>query len=346
VVNYWESSYYDNIILKEKYQLDQEKLKEYFELDNVLNGLFTITQQLYGIKFSEIKNPSVWHEEVKMFRISEKGKNIGYFYLDLHPRANKYNHAACFSMFNGVKNDEVHQLPSATLVCNFPRGTSEKPSLITHSDVVTMFHEFGHLMHHMLAVTPMSLQAGISNSRDFVEVPSQFFENWAWSYESLKLFAKHYKTDEVLPKELHQKMVDSRNVGSGLSNIQQLYYGYIDMTLHDKYDPDGKESTTDIVKKLQNEITLYPYVENTHMQAAFGHLTGYAAGYYGYLWAKVYAEDCFSLFEEEGVLNKETGKRFRKEILSKGSTKDELEMIKAFLQREPNDEAFIKSLGL
>lgn len=347
VINTWEASYYDNILLKESYQLDDEKLKAYFELDNVLDGLFTISQQLFGLKFEAVSNPSVWHPEVKMFSVSEGGSDVGYFYLDLHPRENKYNHAACFSMLNGtVEGSELIQIPTATLVCNFPKPTSDKPSLITHSDVETMFHEFGHLIHHLMAKTEMSLQAGISNSRDFVEVPSQFLENWAWSYESLKLFAKHYKTGELLPKELHQKMLDSRNVGSGIANLQQILYGYIDMTFHDRFDPEGSQSTTDVVKKLQNEITLYPYVEGTHFHASFGHLTGYAAGYYGYLWAKVYAEDCFSVFEKNGIFDIETGKRFRDEILAKGSSKEEMELIKSFLQREPNDEAFIKSLGL
>jgi thimet oligopeptidase len=141
-------------------------------------------------------------------------------------------------------------------------------------------------------------------------------------------------------------MIASRNVGSGLSTLQQIFYGYVDMTLHDKYNPNGKKTTTEIIKNLQNEITLYPYVEDTHFQAAFGHLTNYAAGYYGYLWAKVYAEDCFSIFEEKGIMNKQVGVKFKKEILSRGSSKDEMEMIKAFLQREPNDIAFVKSLGL
>ena len=342
----WESSFYNNILLKDKYELDQEKLKEYFVLDNVLDGIFNITQKLYGIKIEKVENPSVWHEEVNMYEVKEKNKTVGYFYLDLFPRDNKYSHAACFSMINGVKNDVVRQFPTATLVCNFPRPTSEKPSLVTHSDVITTFHEFGHLIHHLMAVTSTSLQAGISNSRDFVEVPSQFFENWAWSYESLKLFAKHYKTGEPLPKELHDKMIAARNVGSGLANIQQIFYGVVDMTYHDRFDPEGDVSTTDVIRKLQNEITLFPYTEGTNFQAGFGHLTGYAAGYYGYLWALVYAEDCFSVFDEKGIFDQTTGKRFRDEILANGSSKDEMEMIQAFLQREPNDEAFIKSLGL
>jgi thimet oligopeptidase len=177
-------------------------------------------------------------------------------------------------------------------------------------------------------------------------MPSQIFENWAWDYDALKLFAKHYKSNEVLPHDLFEKMIASRNVGSGLHTMQQIFYGTLDMTFHDLYNPNGPESTTDIVKKLQNDITLYKFQEDTHFEAGFGHLSGYAAGYYSYLWAKVFSEDMFSVFIQNGVMDKNTGLRLRKIVLEKGSSVDELDMVKDFLGREPNQEAFLKSIGL
>lgn len=342
----WEAAFYDNVLLKEKYELDNEKLKEYFELNRVVDGLFQITQHLYGLKFEEIKSPNVWHEEVRTYHVLENDKIIAKFYLDLHPRKNKYGHAAMFGMVPGKKLKSEYQIPMASLVCNFPKPTKDLPALLLHDDVVTFFHEFGHLMHDLLTRTELSSQAGTNVARDFVEMPSQIFENWAWDYEALSHFANHYKTQEVLPKEIFDKMIAARNVGSGLHTLQQIFYGTLDMTFHDGYNPNGSESTTDIVKKLQNDITLYKFQEETHFEAGFGHLSGYAAGYYSYLWAKVFSEDMFSVFIQNGVMDKTTGLRLRKIVLEKGSSVDELEMVKEFLGREPSQEAFLKSIGL
>lgn len=342
----WEAAFYDNLLLEEKYELDNQKLKEYFEVNNVIDGLFRITQHLYGLTFEEEKSPDVWHDEVRFFRIKENNKIIARFYLDLYPRANKYGHAAMFGMIPGKLLKDEYQLPTASLVCNFPRATDEMPALMLHDDVVTFFHEFGHLMHDLLTRTELSAQAGTNVARDFVEMPSQIFENWAWDFNALQLFAKHYKSNDDLPRELFEKMIAARNVGSGLQTLQQIFYGTLDLTYHDKYNPAGQETTTDIVRKLQNEITLYKFHEGTHFEAGFGHLSGYAAGYYSYLWAKVFSEDMFSVFVQKGVMDKETGLRLRNIVLEKGSSVDELEMVKEFLGREPNQEAFLKSIGL
>ncbi|MFQ6674570.1 MAG: M3 family metallopeptidase [Fidelibacterota bacterium] len=188
--------------------------------------------------------------------------------------------------------------------------------------------------------------AGTGVARDFVEAPSQMLENWVWNKESLSLFAKHYKTGEVIPGELVDRMLAAKNLDSGTKTLQQVFYGMFDFTLHDGFDPDGEETTTDVLRKLQNEITPYPYQEDTHFQAAFGHLYGYAAGYYGYLWSLVYAQDMFSTFEKNGILDPETGIRYRTLILEKGGTEDPLELVREFLGREPNNEAFLKNLGL
>jgi thimet oligopeptidase len=346
VINAWEPAFYNNILLKEKYDLDQNMVKEYFATDNVIDGLFQIAQHLFQVEFEEVKAPSTWQEDVRFYNVKRDGEIISNFYMDLYPRANKYSHAACFPMIAGKETDNGYQKPVATLVCNFPAPTEDRPSLLSKREVETFFHEFGHVLHNVLTQTKLSEHSGTSVARDFVEAPSQIFENWTWNYESLKLFAKHYETGEVLPYPLYERMLAAKNVGSGLATLQQIYYGMIDFTLHDKYDPTSSEPTTEIVKNLQNEVTLYPYVEGTHMQGAFGHLMGYAAGYYGYLWSRVYAEDMFSVFETSGIMDQETGVRYRDIILSTGGSKDELEMVVEFLDRSPNRDAFLRSLGL
>ena len=346
VIQPWEAGFFNDRLLKEKYQLDQNQVKEYFELNNVLDGLFLIAQQLFDVEFREVKDPSVWQEDARLFDVIQGGKVISHFYLDLFPRDNKFSHAACFPMISGKMTNAGYQMPVASLVCNFPKPTESQPSLLPHSEVETFFHEFGHVLHNVLTKSQLASFSGTSVSRDFVEAPSQIFENWVWNYDILTRFAKHYKTNEVLPKSLYDKMYAAKNVGSGLATLQQIFYGLIDFTLHDKYDPYGDTSTTQVIKKLQNEITLYPYLEGTNMQAAFGHLMGYAAAYYGYLWSKVYAEDMYSVFERNGVMDKNTGRRYRDIILAKGGSEDELSLVKEFLQREPDQEAFFKSLGL
>jgi len=346
VIQPWESGYYNNILLKEKYELDQNLVKEYFETNNVIDGLFQITQNLFGVEYEEIKDPSVWHKDVRLFNVKQDGKIISRFYIDLYPRPNKYSHAACFPMIGSKETENGPQFPTATLVCNFPAATADMPSLLPHGDVETFFHEFGHVLHSVLTKTKLSSQSGTSVSRDFVEAPSQIFENWTWNYESLKLFAKHYKTGEVLPKELFDKMLAAKNVGSGLAFTQQVYYGILDFTLHDKYDPTSSKPVVEVMKELQNEITLYPYLDGTQMFAAFGHLMGYAAGYYSYLWALVYADDMFSVFDKNGLMDVNTGKRYRDIILANGSSRDELEMVVEFLGRQPSQDAFFKAIGL
>jgi thimet oligopeptidase len=346
VIQPWESGYYNNILLKEKYDLDQNLVKEYFPTNDVIDGLFQIAQHLFGVQFEEVKDPSVWYKDVRMFNVKKDGKTISRFYIDLFPRANKFSHAACFPMIKGKETSAGYQMPVATLVCNFPAPTADVPSLLSHSDVETFFHEFGHVLHNVLTTAELSSQSGTSVARDFVEAPSQIFENWTWNYDALKLFAKNYKTGEVLPPDLFEKMIAAKNVGSGLSNTQQVFYGMIDFTLHDKYDPTSETTTTEIVEELQNKITLYPYLDGTHMQAAFGHLMGYAAGYYGYLWSLVYAQDMFSVFEKNGVMDVNTGLKYRDIILSKGGSRDELQMVIDFLGREPNQDAYFKSIGL
>ena len=344
----WEAGFYENQVKLKKYNLDREEVRQYFEFNNVTEGLFTIYQQLFNIRFEKVQNPSVWHEDVQMFSIYDKtsGALIGNFYLDMFPRANKYGHAAAFSVVMGKMTENGYQKPATALVCNFPKPTDFQPSLLTHENVETYFHEFGHLVHGVLTTSQLISYAGTSVARDFVEAPSQMLENWVWQKESLSLFAKHYETGEVIPEELLEKMIAAKNINSGTKALQQIFYGIYDFTLNDGFDPDGDKSTTDLIKELKNEITFYPYQEGTHQQASFGHLNGYGAAYYGYKWSEVYAQDMFSVFEANGILNPDIGLKYRRIILEKGGTVDPYELVKEFLGREPNSEAFLRSMGI
>ena len=341
----FDASYYTDKLMREKYAVDQEEVKQYFSLENVLSGLLTISEQLFDIQFKKTDNSNAWHADVQTFEVIKNGKLKGRFFLDLYPRPKKFNHAAMFPIVSGMSLENEYQIPVAALVTNFPKPTAEKPSLLPHNEVTTFFHEFGHLLHGLLTESPIGSMSGTSVARDYVETPSQLLENWAWNYESLQTFAKHYKTDKLLPKALFDKMWAAKNVGSGLHILQQIFYGQLDMYFHDKFDTE-KEKINKTVKTLQEQITYYPFIEGTHFEASFGHLMGYAAGYYGYLWALVFSADIFSNFENVGIFNKKLGKKLVDTILSKGSTVDEYEQIQAFLDREPNNEAFLKSIGL
>ena len=348
VIHPWEAGFYENLLKLEKYDLDGEEVKKYFEFNNVTQGLFTIYQTLFSVRFERVENASVWHEDVQMFSVYDKKTDelIGDFYLDMFPRANKYSHAAAFGFRGGKLTKDGYRRPATALVCNFPKPTEYQPSLLTHDNVETYFHEFGHLVHGVLTTSLLVSYAGTSVARDFVEAPSQMLENWVWQKESLGLFAKHYKTGDVIPGQLVDKMLAAKNINSGTKGLQQVFYGILDFTLNDGYDPDGKQSSTELVKQLQNEVTLYPYQKGTNQQASFGHLNGYGAAYYGYKWSEVYAHDMFSIFKKKGIMDPDTGLRYRKIILEKGGTADPLDLVKEFLGRDPNSEAFLRSMGI
>ena len=342
----WDRGYVKDQLLINKYEVDGEAVREYFPMDQVKEGLFSITQSLFNLKYKKVDDASVWHEDVEAYDVYDNAKLIGRFYLDLHPRPNKYSHAACFPIIIGRNTETVFQRPVSALICNFTAPTADKPSLLTHGEVETFFHEFGHVLHSLLTEAELNLQSGFMVARDFVEAPSQIFENWVWDYESLSMFAKHYETDEVLPKELFDKMLAAKNVMSGRSTLYQIFLSTLDMTLHDGFDLNGDETIAEMRFKLDKKINLLEPMEGTHMETAFGHLNGYGAGYYGYLWSKVFAQDMFSRFEKEGILNKETGMDYRNIILAQGATKDEMEIIEEFLGRPVNQDAFLRSLGL
>jgi thimet oligopeptidase len=341
----WDLSYYRKKLLDTKYQLNTDEVKEYFEMNNTLQGMFKVYENLFDIQIKEVSNVPTWYSKVKSYEMYKEGKRIGNFYLDLYPRQNKYTHFACFpiSQYRLAEGKEV--IPVSALICNFPEGNESQPSLLYHSDVVTLFHEFGHLVHSMLGRSDIASQGPFAVKGDFTEAPSQFLENWVWEYEPLRLFAKHYKTGEVLPLSLYNKMNATRQVGIASQYSRQAMLGVIDFTFEDKYDSIKGKDIVEVSRDL-NYITQVPFAEGSHFITSFTHLNGYAANYYGYLWSKVFAEDMFSVFKKNGVMDKQTGIRYRKEILEKASTKDEMEMLRAFLQREPNSSAFLHSLGL
>ncbi len=343
----YDVSYYTTKLLDEKYKVDEDKVKEYFELQNVIKGLFAVYQRIYNLTFTEDKHPSVWHPDVQAFSVTDNAtqKLIGYFYLDLYPRDNKYKHAACFPITAARTTAAGRHLASATLICNFPKPTADQPSLMPHSEVQTLFHEFGHLMHAMVSETELGQLSGTNVVTDFVEAPSQIMENWVWNKQVLSLFAKHYKTGEMIPSELLDKMIASKNATSGLLTLQQIFYGSFDFTLNDGFKISDEQSVSNLVKQIQNSTTLYPYVDGAHFECNFGHLTGYGSQYYGYLWSLVYAQDMFSVFAGD-PLSAETGNRFRRTVLAKGGSDDAINLVKNFLGREPDDKAFLKNLGL
>ena len=340
----WDVRYYKNILLDTKYQLNTDELKNYFEMNATISGIFEVYHRLLGITVKEISGRPTWFNKVRSFEMYVGAKKVGNFYFDLYPRQDKYTHFACFpiSQANMIGGKEI--LPVAALICNFPEGAKGDPTLLSHEDVVTFFHEFGHLVHFMVVRSNLASQP-YTIKPDFVEAPSQFLENFCWEYQTLKIFAKNYKTGTVLPDTLFEKLKATRHVLDGNSFMQQLYYGLIDFTFEDKYDSIKGMELTSVSKSLQH-ITQVPFLDGTHMIASFGHLNSYGANYYGYLWSLVFAQDIFSVFEKNGVMDAKTGERYRKEILEVAASEEEMDMLRNFLGREPNSDAFMKSLGL
>ncbi len=342
----WESGYWSNKYRKEHLDLDSEKIKEYFPSQHVIDGMLSLFGGVFGISFEPVNIPT-WHPDVKAFKIKDAadGHLIAYFYMDLYPREGKYKHAACFDLVNGEeKEDGSWQVPFVAIVANLNKPSADTPSLLKHGEVETLFHEFGHVLHNALTKSKYGAFAGTSVSWDFVEAPSQLLERWAWNPEVLKKISKHYKTGEPLPDDLIKRMIAAKNFGAGGAYLRQNFFAQYDMTLHTA--PKTLDSTK-LYFDLTKKIRALPLTKNTIPQAAFGHIMGgYDAGYYGYLWSEVIAEDFFSEFEKNGIFNPQTGLKFRREILEKGGTLEEEELVRNFLGRPVNNQPFLKSIGL
>lgn len=342
----WESGYWSNKFRKENLELDSEKIKEYFPSQVVIDGMLDLFGGVFGITFEPVDIP-VWHPDVKAFKIKDKasGELVAYFYMDLYPREGKYKHAACFGLVEGEeKQDGTYQIPFVAIVANLNKPSGDTPSLLKHSEVETLFHEFGHVLHNALTKAKYSAFSGTSVSWDFVEAPSQMLERWAWDPQVLKKISRHYQTGESLPDDLIKRMIAAKNFGAGGMYLRQDFFAQYDMTLH---TADTTPDTTKLYFELTKKIRGLPLTKGTIPQASFGHIMGgYDAGYYGYLWSEVIAEDFFGEFKKNGIFNPETGLKFRREILEKGGTLDEEKMVENFLGRPADHKPFLKSIGL
>lgn len=330
----------DHLYLEEKararrFALDARELTPYFPLNQVLDGIFGLAKTLYGVAFKEVSAPR-WDEAVRTFDLMDGSRPIARAYLDLFPRPAKFGHAAMFGV--RARHDRSSALPQAALVCNFAPPTPSTPSLLTHDEVVTLFHEFGHLLHHLLTQSPLTSFAGTRTVHDYVELPSQLFEEWAWRRESLDLFARHYRSGARLPDDIFAALIASRSFGRALGTLRQVTLSTLDLELHSR--PSPLDSTA-LVRELQNDIGLFRYVEGTHFQGSFGHLVGYDAGYYGYQWALSLARDALTRFDREGYLNAAVAHDYRQAILAPGGSRDEARQLEDFLGRPHSPEAYI-----
>ncbi len=343
-LNPWDVSFYRNSILKTEYGVDHEKIREYLPLAGALTGMMDFYQELLDLEFRVVESPSVWHEEVEMYEVYMDGKLTGRFYLDMFPRPNKESWFYGVPLIPGNARYEEYEIPVAMLLGNFTRPTEDLPSLISHGELDTLFHEFGHIMSSMSFNGPFAMQNG--SRADFGEAMSQIFENWTLDYDVLKTFAIHYETGEVLPEETLQKMVEANTITSGLSAQRSIASAMYDMTLYNRYDPDKPLDTDEIWRSLRDKMAYSYYVEGTHPQAAWIHINTHPCYYYGYLWSEVYSQDMFTLFKENGLRDTETGVRYRNLILANGTQRPIEEAVEEFLGRESNNEAYIESLGL
>ena len=344
----WDSAYYSEKLKKELFSLDDEQLKPYFKLENVIEGVFTISGRLFGLQFEEVFDIDTYHEEVKTYRVLDtEGNFVSLFYADFHPRPGKRGGAWMTSFKSQMIKDGKNERPHVSNVCNFTPSTPSKPSLLTFNEVTTLFHEFGHGLHGMLANTTYSSLSGTSVYWDFVELPSQVLENWCYEKEALELFATHYETGEVIPMDLIQKIKDSATFQEGMQTLRQLSFGLLDMSWHGQ-DPTSITDVKAFETNVFADTSLYPATPETCMSTAFSHIFqgGYSSGYYSYKWAEVLDADAFEYFKEQGILNPDAGAQFKEHVLSKGGTEDPMVLYKRFRGREPKPEALLKRAGL
>ena len=336
----WQKVFLENLVKKERYEVDASEVRQYFPYERVLAGLLEITSEIFDIKYVPVKDAQPWHGSVLVYDVMRGAKTkLGRIYLDMHPREGKYKHAAQFPLKDGVRGV---QLPEGVLVCNFPEPGSGN-ALMEHDDVVTMFHEFGHLMHHVLGGHQRWItQSGVATEWDFVEAPSQMFEEWAWSYETLARFARHQRTNEVIPKELVEKMRRADKFGLGTATVQQIFYAAISLGFH-RADPDKLDQLGE-VQRLQKQYTPFRYVPGTRFHASFGHLVGYSAMYYTYQWSLVIAKDLLTPFEHKGLMAKDVTLAYRDAVLAPGGTRDAAELVRNFLGREYDFAAYERYL--
>ena len=344
----WDGAYYSEKLKQKLFNLNDEKLKPYFKLENVLNGAFTIAGKLFGLTFSETFDIDKYHEEVTTYEVKDQNNElVAVFYADFFPRKGKRNGAWMTSFKSQSIQNGKNERPHISNVCNFTKPTETKPSLLTFNEVTTLFHEFGHALHGMLADTVYPSLSGTSVYWDFVELPSQIMENWCYEPEALALFAKHYETGEIIPQEYVEKIKESASFQEGMATLRQISFGLLDMAFHSN-NPNGITDVKAFEKTAFEGTTLYPDVAENCMSVAFSHIFagGYSSGYYSYKWAEVLDADAFAYFQEKGIFNKEVATKFKDNILSKGGTELPMELYKRFRGQEPSPDALLKRAGL
>ena len=336
----WQKVWLENLVKRDSYQVDASVVRQYFPYERVLRGLLEITSEIFDLSYLPVTDVPPWHPTVLTFDVIRAGEKLGRIYLDMHPREGKYKHAAQFPLKDGVRGS---QLPEGVLVCNFPRPSDRDPGLLEHDDVVTMFHEFGHLMHHVLGGHQRWItQSGVATEWDFVEAPSQMFEEWAWRHDTLARFARHHETGEVIPEALVDKMRRADKFGLGTQTVQQIFYASISLEFH-RADPAALDQLAE-VKALQKKYTPFAYVPGTRFHASFGHLVGYSAMYYTYQWSLVIAKDLLTPFAARGLMATDVTYAYRDKVLVPGGSRDAAELVKDFLGREYDFAAYERFL--
>ncbi|HEY9050815.1 MAG TPA: oligopeptidase A [Gammaproteobacteria bacterium] len=346
----WDVAYYSEKLKQKAYGISQQELKPYFPAHKVINGLFEIVKRLYGLHIYEANDVERWHPDVLFYEIRDEDANIrGRFYLDLYTRANKRGGAWMDECISRMENKDGIQLPVAYLTCNLTPAVGDDPALFTHDEVITLFHEFGHGLHHMLTQVNELFVSGISGVEwDAVELPSQFMENWCWEKEGIELISAHYKTGKPLPNDLFKKMIKAKNFQSAMFMVRQLEFAIFDFRLHMEYGQPDFKGIQALLDEVRKQVAVIIPPAFNRFQHSFTHIFagGYAAGYYSYKWAEVLSADAFSKFEEHGIFDSTTGKEFLQNILEKGGSKKAMELFKAFRGREPNIDALLRHSGL
>ncbi len=346
-VKIWDWRYYTNRVLLEQHQVDPFEVAAYLPLDAVLEGMFDVYQRLVGVTFVPRDDAAAdaWHPDARPFDIVDNagGETLARFYMDLHPRPGKFGHAAAFTLRGGRDlAGGGYQRPVSAIVANFTKPTESSPSLLRHTEVVTLFHEFGHILHQTLTRARFTRFSGTRVERDFVEAPSQMLEHWCWERDVLAGFSRHWQTGSPLPGDLIDRLIAAKYVSSGIATLRQVYFARLDLAYHGP----GASKDTDAIARELHPITGFAFPPDTHFQAGFGHLFGYDAGYYGYLWSRVYGDDMFTRFEGSAASPESVGREYRSAILERGGAQDGEQLVRSFLGRDPSPEAFLRDLGL
>lgn len=346
----WDVTYFAEKLRQQRYSISQEELKPYFPEDKVVAGLFAVVNRLYGLEISERHDIDVWHKDVRFFDIFDaEGELRGQFYLDLYARNHKRGGAWMDECLVRRQTEQGIQTPVAFLTCNFSEPVGDKPALLTHDEVTTLFHEFGHGLHHMLTKIHHAGVSGINGvAWDAVELPSQFMENWCWEREALNLISGHYESGEVLPQDLFDKMIAARNFQSAMTMVRQLEFSLFDFRLHLEYKPDEVDQVDKILAEVREQVSVVKPPKFNRFAHSFSHIFagGYAAGYYSYKWAEVLSADAFSKFEEKGIFDRETGIEFLQSILEQGGSREPMELFIEFRGREPEIDALLRHSGI